>query len=709
MTPLKSLWLILLLALAVTFVLAQSRSQTQQFQEAIHLMETKGNYTAAIRLFEEVAKGTDRKLAARALFYVGQCYERLAKDKAQQAYQRVIKQFAEQQQIVAEARARLSALNPSSSNLVVNKAHNGPTVRQIWAGPDADGMGQPSPDGRFLSFVDWSTGDLAIRDLSTGENRRLTNKGSYLQSKEEAGESIFSPDGKRLAYLWLNKDDSYDLRLIGVDGTGLRILYKSKSYAWPQDWSQDGKYILLEAVQAQAHQILLLSVADGSARVLKTLPSFAPTIFPGGKMMFSPDGRSIVYSARSREGAKERDIFLISTDGSQETTLVQHPSDDYVLGWVPGSEQILFASDRMGNTSVWAIPVAEGKVQGPIKLIRRDLGIWPQGFTRNGSFYFHPLDNRMSDVYTATLDLATGKPLAPPKMASQRYVGFLNRGPRWSPDGKQFAYLSIELKNRTPVSRTILLVSSDTGQERQMPVPPGFELMAGAFRWFHDGRSLILVGKINNGSSGFYKVDTQTGEAKFLMPNSHGALVFAPWLSPDEKTIVYQAINRAILVRDLGSSEERTLYQASQRPRMNTGFSISPDNQQVAFGLHESDREFATIQIMPIGGADAGKSFQVKTPLAGQQDMGVTWSPDGRSLFFLLRPTWKSTRELWQLSVADGNARRLELAMDELRDMDLHPDGQQIAYSIFTNKNEIWVMENFLPESQPKKTSVSRR
>ena len=69
-------------------------------------------------------------------------------------------------------------------------------------------------------------------------------------------------------------------------------------------------------------------------------------------MMFSPDGSSIVYSARSREGAKERDIFLISTDGSQEMTLVQHPSDDYVLGWVPGSEQILFASDRMGNTSV---------------------------------------------------------------------------------------------------------------------------------------------------------------------------------------------------------------------------------------------------------------------------------------------------------------------------------------------------------------------
>jgi Tol biopolymer transport system component len=392
----------------------------------------------------------------------------------------VIRQFAEQQQIVAEARARLLVLSPTAENVAASKAASGPTVRQVWAGPDADGMGQPSPDGRFLSFVDWDTGDLAIRDLTTGENRRLTNKGSYLQSKEEAGESIFSPDGKRLAYLWINKDAPYDLRLIGVDGSGLRVLYKSKSYSWPQDWSSDGKYIVVEAVQERSHQIILISVADGSARVLKTLPSFSPRIFPTGKMMFSPDGRYIVYSARSREGAEERDIFLLSADGSLEVPLVQHPADDYVLGWVPDGKQILFASNRIGSTSIWAVPVAEGKAQGPIKLIRRDLErVWPQGFTRNGSFYFHPIADRMSDVYTAKLDSTTGKLLLPPKVVSQRYTGFLNRLPKWSPDGKQLAYLSVEQKKNAPPSRTISLLSPDTGQERAMPLPRDFELGGG--------------------------------------------------------------------------------------------------------------------------------------------------------------------------------------------------------------------------------------
>ena len=58
--------------------------------------------------------------------------------------------------------------------------------RQVWIGPGADIEGAPSPDGKFLSFVDWDTGDLAIRDLETGTNRRLTNKGPWEKPEEFA-------------------------------------------------------------------------------------------------------------------------------------------------------------------------------------------------------------------------------------------------------------------------------------------------------------------------------------------------------------------------------------------------------------------------------------------------------------------------------------------------------------------------------------------
>ncbi len=80
-------------------------------------------------------------------------------------------------------------------------------VRQVWA-PAVDALGSVSADRRHLSYVDWETGDLALRELATGKTRRLTNKGSWSESSEFAMESAFSPDGKQIAYAWVNKDDS---------------------------------------------------------------------------------------------------------------------------------------------------------------------------------------------------------------------------------------------------------------------------------------------------------------------------------------------------------------------------------------------------------------------------------------------------------------------------------------------------------------------
>ena len=56
--------------------------------------------------------------------------------------------------------------------------------------------GGPSPDGRFLSFVDWETGegDIAIEDLASGERRHLTDNGSD-DSEDFALRCEFSPDG----------------------------------------------------------------------------------------------------------------------------------------------------------------------------------------------------------------------------------------------------------------------------------------------------------------------------------------------------------------------------------------------------------------------------------------------------------------------------------------------------------------------------------
>ena len=82
----------------------------------------------------------------------------------------------------------LSALSLFLACLVVSSAEAqepdeaAPTSYKV---ADVDGAAI-SPDGRFLTYTDWSTGDLALQDLKTGEKRHLTNKGSWEKSSEFA-------------------------------------------------------------------------------------------------------------------------------------------------------------------------------------------------------------------------------------------------------------------------------------------------------------------------------------------------------------------------------------------------------------------------------------------------------------------------------------------------------------------------------------------
>lgn len=59
------------------------------------------------------------------------------------------------------------------------------TTRKLEDQPGLSG--EISPDGRYLSFWDWRTGDLAVRDLQTGQDRRLTSEGT--EGKEGAAVS----------------------------------------------------------------------------------------------------------------------------------------------------------------------------------------------------------------------------------------------------------------------------------------------------------------------------------------------------------------------------------------------------------------------------------------------------------------------------------------------------------------------------------------
>ena len=235
----KKLCMMLTLAAAIAVcpvVRAQTAGGAEVLLEAARKKELlSGDLEGAIRQYKEIlAKhARNRAAAATALVRMGQCYEKLGDAEARKAYERAIREFGDQTASAATARTRLAAMGGSGAASAETRA------RLIWDNA-IDYWGCVTADGRQLSFIDWSSGDLAVRDLQAVQHRRVTNKGGFEKAEGEAEASCISPDGKRIAFNWQRwdpaskTDGSIQLRVVNSDGTGERLLRQTKPRGYIQ-------------------------------------------------------------------------------------------------------------------------------------------------------------------------------------------------------------------------------------------------------------------------------------------------------------------------------------------------------------------------------------------------------------------------------------------------------------------------------------------
>ncbi len=667
--------------LCAAVLTAQSPPPARLFQDAIHLMETKGDYPAALRLFEQIAKGGDRNLAARSLLYSGLCYEKLGKREARNAYERLIRDFGDQTDLIAAARARLAALTPAGGS----PAPRGMAAHRVLA--EFPAFGALSPDGQRLSFFDWTTNDLNLLDLETKQKRSLAGKRSSWAG--EAYGSVYSPDGKEIAYVWWSAQDILELRVVGLDGTEPRVLYRNADRSlWHldvADWSSDGRYILCNFLLSTGRsQIALVSVGNGAAQILKTFD------WPGpGKLSLSPDGRHVAYDLPQRDGSLDRDVFLLAVRGTHEAVLVENPANDFNPIWTPDGNRILFTSDRTGTFGIWVLSVADGNPQGAPDLLRADMGkTWPARFARGDSF-FYVVQTTMQDVYVAELDPETGKVTAPPSQASRRLVGG-NRWPEWSPDGKLLAFVS----NRSPGGQdlpALSILSLETGMQEEL-----YPRMTTISRlsWSPDGRSILASGGDERGRGGLYRIDAQTGDASPVVQSGGRR---SPWesaaWSPDGRTIYYE-MGAGIVARDLGTGQERQIRSDSRH------FALSPDGRFLAVAREDPPPRSSALEIVAL---DTGHSRELpgfSSPVAFYKVF--CWSADGRFLFF------SKDAELWRVAVENGVSEKLGIAMGGLLQVRVHPDGRRIAFSGSQLGAELWAMERFLPAPEAREIALER-
>ncbi|MBP1774163.1 MAG: translocation protein TolB [candidate division NC10 bacterium] len=671
-----------------------------QYQEQI-----EGRLEAAIATYRKVLAAADatREQKARALFQLGQCQEKLGQAEARRSYERLVKEYGDQAEIVAQARTRLSALERAGGL----DHPSGITLRKVWAGAEAAGPGYSSPDGRYFTFTN-DDGDLIIRNLATGESRRLTRDGST--GEEYLG--LISPDSRQVAYSHGN-----ELRMVDIDGSRVRTLVPANKEASEVNalaWSPDQKRILaVIAKEDKSTQIVFVSVADGPMRVLKSLPprTKANSGRRAVSASLSPDARYIVYDFFSGEACREHDIFLLSADGNIDRPLIQHPADDWRPVWTPDGKRVLFASNRDGTWGFWTTAVADGKAEGTAELLKPDIGDmrWLSGFDSQGALYYIVNAGR-EDVYVAEMDPNTGMLTQQPVAVPSRFVG-RNLAPTWSPDGEYLAYLSHRGEDwlYQPGAVVIVIRSVRTGEERDLAA--NLNLMMGPVQWFPDGRSLLVggyEGTYVDGTATLYRVDVQTGTARTIHQIRRDAGL--PTLSPDAKVVYYwqrQEEELRLIAHQMESGEEKELYSAPGS--WIAALAVSPDGRQLGIAHTDGTSEATILKVMSVAGGDARVLLRTEPTASISCGSRLEWTRDGRYMV-VARFTGREQNvhtdptELWHVPVEGAKPQRIGPSMERIRFPSLHPDGRHIAFDSGTlrwRKLEVWAMENFLPGLRP--------
>jgi len=643
------------------------------FEKAKFTMETKGDLNGAIKLFDEIIKKypKEREYAAKSQLYIGLCNEKLGNTEARKAYERVVRDYADQTGIVAQAQVRLAALGGSG----ISKG--GLVTRRILE--DASGIGEKlTADGKYIRGIDWETGDVVQFEVASGQKTRITNKGGWSDAETALQEEVFSRDGKQIVYSVESSDPNtkdwlYQLRIRNLDGSGLRTFYSEKdSYVYPWDWSPDAKSILAlrQRKPYKVDELTLISTADGSVRVLRSITSGWIGLLMAS---FSPDGRFIAFSSLGVGSPPHGDVFLMTADGRNEVVVAGHPAEDQLLRWTPDGRSLVFLSDRSGTWDIWSVRITGGKQQGEPELLKKDFGynVWEVlGFAPNGSLYYKT-QTISGHLYFGAIDLETGKILVPPTPAITRYTGLPSQ-PGWSPDGSNLLYLSSR-GTVGPGNNILTIRSAATGEERFLSPRLRF---INQMSWAPDGRSVIAIGITMGVETGIFRIDTETSAVTKLAD-----MGLCPKLCPDGKTLVFLG-EGGIRKRNLDTGEESEVVKGG-----TMFYDLSPDGREVVFQVE------GAIKTVSLDGGEPREIF--RGPVHPAWYYGLRWTRDGRYIIARARNT--ESNEILLVPSKGGTPLKLDLSIPKMESFTLHPDNRRFAFSVNEeSKSELWVMENFL-------------
>ncbi len=339
-----------------------------------------------------------------------------------------------------------------------------------------------SPDGKWVAFPAADANgkwDIYYMHSGEAEARRITFDSSAF------GQQVadISPDGSRIIYNRQNLETGrHELFVVSSLGGGSKRIADGGNIG---RWRPDGRrvgYMKGPGGEApsKSNKFEFWSVgADGSDERLEFTDTIGVTANSRFSFCWSADGASVGWLRTNDRLFQSIIIHDLASGEERLLTGGEENMDD--ISWT-ASDEVIYSSNKSGNTNLWTIPAAGGTPSQITKGSGPDIGM---KVSADGRSLVYLQQQRIGNIWIGSFLDGSSRQLT----FDERQIG----SPDFSPDGRKIAF--------------------------QMTDPDPLKL-----------------------GSGIYVMDRNGGERRRITPEREFAQ--NPKWSPDGKWIAYQAIDR---------------------------------------------------------------------------------------------------------------------------------------------------------------------